>query len=156
MFGTNANKRRYVHSTFIAKPTNDVKGIFRFVMYVANPLFSLCNFWIQVEAAKAYLFTKHWVHDSAMWLFNHIFIVPPVTPSHLGATRGDHFLWSTLQTVIPEMMISILHGQHPSDASPLIVAQLIHLISMVHPRMLIQHTWGTLVIISYQVLHLID
>jgi hypothetical protein len=41
-----------------------------------------------------------------------------VTPSHLGVTRGDHVSWSTMKTMIPEMIINILHRQQPLRCLP--------------------------------------
>jgi hypothetical protein len=78
-----------------------------------------------------------------------------VLPPHLGVTRGDHVSWPTMKTMIPMMMmIGILHRQQPLRCLPPHPTQLMHLIDMVHSMMVVQHTRGTLVIVSYKVSHL--
>ena len=70
----------------------------------------------------------------------HVMAWGPVTPSHLGVTRGDHVSRPTLKIMI--LMINILQNI-PLDPPPtsLMIAQLspFHYINMVILMMMVQH-----------------
>jgi hypothetical protein len=69
----------------------------------------------------------------------HVMAWGPVTPSHLGVTRGDHVSRPTLNIMI--LMINILHNIPLDSHPPVMIAQLspFHLINMFNLMMMVQH-----------------